>query len=316
MPNSQNRSCLTAGHSWRMVALIVCLLLGPPADGQDQWLPATGVSPDHCDSTPLLDPQHPTVFDSSMQWRPTPVPIDQSTILHNQQSTLPTPREALPQPGLINTLPPNVLSPSEVSPPDERLHRLRELFGELHDRLDPSLVPESPEINELVTVPPVAIETSPEQPLEVVSPLPPQIEDNPELVATEANPTPSAFVLPEHIAQGVTNRLQLADNLFAANEIQMALDVYTAIDLDTEADPTRHWIMFQVAACYRRLGDAPEAAKGYRQLVTVEDPAWVGNLARWWLNAIETRNALTQRVDSLTSVINQFYEDLHANDGP
>ncbi len=199
-----------------------------------------------------------------------------------------------------------------------RLHRLRELFGELHERLDPPAALEAPEMEAVTPQPMIVNDELLISPVEIEPSTPAEPEHPSSATSTVDTPASPPFVIPERIVGTLSNRVQLADSLFAAHETQMALDVYTAIDLEAEAkeDAARHWIVFQIAGCYRRLGDFSEAARQYRQLVTINEPVWIGDMARWWLNAMETRAALTQRNDALIDDIDQLQGELHANDGP
>lgn len=226
------------------------------------------------------------------------------------QLTVPQTDDPVPSSPLADHLPVMV---SE----DARLHRLRELFGELQHRLELRSEIEEREVSIPEAIPVLEPVCPPEQD---EPPLPaeadPNIETEPvEVVLPVEEPIPPAVLLPEQLSEEVISRLGLADSLFAAGEIQMALDVYAAIDLKSESEVERYWIILQMAACCRRLGDMTQAAKLYRQVVSVTEPAWMGDIARWWLKALDTRTTLEQQTSELDLTIEQLKETLNAELG-
>ena len=266
----------------------------------DHWLPPRVVSQHNCDAVPRISKRPPLPQHQSEPMQTLAPPMQSLTVLELPLESADTN--------------PRLPDATSVEP---RLQRLRELFGELHNRLEfPPAVMTQQE--------PETVET---EVIEVISPLPADSSSDDHELSTSSKTVseetvlspvvehvdPLPFFLPEHIASGAIDRLELADNLFAADELQMALDVYAAIDLDAETEVSRVWIMFQMAACYRRLGDITEASKRYRQLVTIADTTWVGDLSRWWLNIIDTQQTLSNTTNELDAVIQQLQESVHAD---
>lgn len=108
------------------------------------------------------------------------------------------------------------------------------------------------------------------------------------------------------------DRLALADNLFAAGETETALSIYGEIDLQALDPVDQHWVEMQLANCYRRLNDIEEASRYYRRLVTVEQPAWISEMARWWLATLDKRKSMIRQSNELDAMIRELREQVHA----
>lgn len=284
--------------------------MGQPTE--EPWLTPVIVSSDRCDSI-TSDTEALRVVPEQLFAKPTEE-------LQLDLQTLPVPPVAPSDDGFEN---------ADVNSSDLRLQRLRTLFGELHNRLEAPTVSEASvmagipecdsevfEIVEPVPLPPdetFSVNTSPESEDSPSFPVVESVTDSASLPVDE--PDSPTFTLPEQLTEGIVNRIELADTLFASGEIRLALDVYAAIDLDLEEGADRSWVIFQSAACYRRLGDATEATKRYRHLVTVTEPAWLADVSRWWLEEIEKRGGWKQRSGDIESIIKQQQESVHADIG-
>lgn len=106
------------------------------------------------------------------------------------------------------------------------------------------------------------------------------------------------------------DRIALADNLYAAGETNLAINVYSEIDVQTLSEVDRSWIQFQLAGCYRRMGDVDEASKHYRKVVAADNSEWMVGMARWWLMALDKRRSMVQEADQWESTIRMLKEQV------
>ncbi len=221
---------------------------------------------------------------------------------------VPAPRE----PAMLDAEPQDPATPEPVRPEaDSR-------------RLDPGepvgSAPVQPYVADLPPVPPVG----PTEPVSVTEPQATKPQ-NAEPESTREDSVPATMKpvdegalswMKQTAIDAPVDRLALADNLYAAGETTTALKVYSEIDPGTLSEDDRHWYEMQLAGCHRRLGDIEEAAKHYRLLVTVEKPAWMADMSRWWLLVLDRRESMTRQSAQLGVIIQQLKEQVHDETRP
>jgi TolA-binding protein len=100
----------------------------------------------------------------------------------------------------------------------------------------------------------------------------------------------------------------LADSLFGAGEIQMALEAYGGLSLDTLTDADRRWIRYQLAACHRQLGQTGKAEQVYREVLAENNQDPLAAQARWWLDTIERRKRLQSSLQGIEATLRGLQE--------
>jgi tetratricopeptide (TPR) repeat protein len=121
----------------------------------------------------------------------------------------------------------------------------------------------------------------------------------------DASGEPHILVVSDVVVDNV-DRLALADTLLASGNVAEALGVYTELVKGGQVKADDPWLLFQLAACDRRLGKLDEASDKYRRVVAAEQPEWLIPLARWWLAAIEDRERLTSNSVKLGDLLQQL----------
>lgn len=188
-----------------------------------------------------------------------------------------------------------------------RINRLRELLDSRAAAATPAIEPESttqkPETLPVAQTPgtPVNSEKSRQE-------KPPwQTSTSPsETQPVELSSSPNVVTTP-------VNRLKLADNLFGAGKVELALKVYRAIDQKSLSQSDQAWMEFQIASCHRRLGDRAEAEKHYRIVASFKSGGTIVETARWWLDRIHEKQQLTVALDRLTTIVDALEEQKNAN---
>lgn len=99
------------------------------------------------------------------------------------------------------------------------------------------------------------------------------------------------------------DRLGLADTLYAAGELALARDAYSQVDRSQLAPGDGYWIDYQLAACYRRLGERDKAAEMLRRLAGDSAAGWLAELSRWWLDRIHERATLQAEGDRFAQLL-------------
>src|SRR5690606_3383874 len=102
-----------------------------------------------------------------------------------------------------------------------------------------------------------------------------------------------------------SDRVAVADNLFAAGEIVTAAHVYSQVPVNELSRSEAGWVQYQIASCHRRLGQLDEARKGYRRRVTDPSLGWIQDLSKWWLGMIDEREALSKEHARLRALVQQ-----------
>lgn len=117
--------------------------------------------------------------------------------------------------------------------------------------------------------------------------------------------TDSAFV-------DAADRLPLANNLFGAGHVNLAIEMYKQIDMSQLSQPDRLWTETQIAACYRRLGQTAEAEKHYRNVAGVSTPSTYVDISRWWLDTIQRQKDLSARGQAIRTQLDHLEGQFHA----
>lgn len=115
----------------------------------------------------------------------------------------------------------------------------------------------------------------------------------------------------EAIIDGPVDRIGLADNLYAMGELQIALEMYQQVDLKQLSESEWYWVKYQIASCYRRLGQISDAQDQYRRLAGQKNAGWLATTARWWLDQMDARAALQKKVEEQDRIITALTEVLN-----
>ncbi|GAB5440477.1 MAG: hypothetical protein Fues2KO_08260 [Fuerstiella sp.] len=115
----------------------------------------------------------------------------------------------------------------------------------------------------------------------------------------------------EAIIDGPVDRIGLADNLYAMGELQIALEMYQQVDLKQLPESEWYWVKYQIASCYRRLGQISDAQDQYRRLAGQKNAGWLATTARWWLDQMDARAALQKKVEEQDRIITALTEVLN-----
>ncbi len=137
--------------------------------------------------------------------------------------------------------------------------------------------------------------------------------------ATDAAATDSETHSPIAVTSTV-NAISLADNLFAAGDTKTALRKYQALTKQTLPVAQKRWVIYQVASCYRRLGDIPAAEVIYRELAAEADDDTVKTKvpthARWWLDALQRRKEAQDRLERVRFTIANMEQENRDDNSP
>lgn len=109
----------------------------------------------------------------------------------------------------------------------------------------------------------------------------------------------SALSIPVEILRSPIDHIALADNLYAARSYGLALEAYQSAAKATGPAASRRWANFQIANCYRHLGQSGEAERQYRRVAGDRDAGQLTDYAKWWLQAMEQRTQLTSQLNQL-----------------
>lgn len=134
---------------------------------------------------------------------------------------------------------------------------------------------------------------------------------------------PSPPMRPQNVASGQSwaaglvdgpiDRLALADSLYGAGEIELALAMYREVDTRKFTTSERRWVDYQIAGCLRRLKAYAESIEKHRQLVGEDVDDWIAKSSRWWLDAIEERQGLEEELSTLQSDLVRVREMIDAD---
>lgn len=192
----------------------------------------------------------------------------------------------------------------------DRLRELEDQINQLMDRIT------SPPISAQVPVPPPEALPSvapapPSLPL-TVTPAVPSTNEAPDplppLPAPEVTRptgmTPPAPVLPlTGIVEGKVDRMSLASSLFATGRYQECLNTLEQVEATHLHADDVIWKTYMTACCHRGLGNVKEAASIYRGIAGRSESDWTRDLARWWLDHLQEKNALVEQDRQIKQVL-------------
>jgi hypothetical protein len=121
----------------------------------------------------------------------------------------------------------------------------------------------------------------------------------------------AAFALVEE----PVDRVRMADNLYGAGEIKLALEVYQNVDQARLSESSRLWVAYQIANCFHRLGQQMDAERGYRVVTGMSKEGWISQNARWWLEVNDKAKALESQAKQLDDIYQQLQEVSNGNAG-
>lgn len=111
------------------------------------------------------------------------------------------------------------------------------------------------------------------------------------------------------ITDNVVNRLALANNLYAAGEFKIALQLYQQLQQDsTQQD--QQWITYQIAQCHRTLGAKENADQAFRIVTAMPDSKRWGDYSKWWLANGDDVSNVKQRSQQLTAAIERLRSEI------
>ncbi|WP_145944215.1 hypothetical protein [Fuerstiella marisgermanici] len=110
------------------------------------------------------------------------------------------------------------------------------------------------------------------------------------------------------LVKGPVDRVGLADNLYALDELQIALEMYQQVDLKEVPVSERFWITYQTASCFRRLKKLPEAQETYRRLAGRSDAGWLAKMSTWWLHRMDARQELENTLNKQQKILDALTE--------
>ena len=113
------------------------------------------------------------------------------------------------------------------------------------------------------------------------------------------------------ITEKSVDPMGLANNLFAIGELNLALKMYEEIlgSDDLELQPgNRVWVQYQVAGCYRRLGNSQKAETVYRAVAGNKVAPFWAERSRWWLTSMGATARIKERDIKLVNTLNKLKE--------
>lgn len=96
------------------------------------------------------------------------------------------------------------------------------------------------------------------------------------------------------ITDGPIDRAALADSLFGAQKFQLAVKIYEQLLTEENLPEEAAWLRYQVAGCYRNVGDWAAAEKNYRMVAGSKSEPFLAETSRWWLAAIQEQREVSQ----------------------
>jgi hypothetical protein len=106
------------------------------------------------------------------------------------------------------------------------------------------------------------------------------------------------------------DRISLADNLFGAAEIPLALEIYRGLQNEHLGAADVRWVNYQIASCQRRTGSVSSAEQIYREVASARDDDLASVNARWWLDAIGRRKRLQSGLEGLDQAIKTMESEI------
>lgn len=139
----------------------------------------------------------------------------------------------------------------------------------------------------------------------------PNFEETAESNHSGESPTPSA---PKYVGQTVipnpVDPLELANSLFQTGNYDLALKTYQTSQKQLEKLHDIVWTEYFIASCQRIGGDLAAAETSYRNLVESKRPSRAVEVARWWLDRLESRKQATRTIQTLDQELQAIKKEL------
>ncbi len=110
------------------------------------------------------------------------------------------------------------------------------------------------------------------------------------------------------VVDGPVDRLGLANNLYATGEHELALEIYQKMVRDKGDSFDSLWVQYQIANCFRQLGNRAESERMLRIIIGQKKDSWITRSARWWLETNETSAELQRRLERWNVSLDQLRE--------
>lgn len=123
--------------------------------------------------------------------------------------------------------------------------------------------------------------------------------ENEEVGNENARQGKAASVTPVDLTGAAVDRLRLADALFGSGDYRLARDIYLQLRVSPLHTSERTWIEFQIASCYRNLGEHQNAEKFYRMVVGSKEDTTLTDYARWWLDGIRNKKDVEKTLEQI-----------------
>ena len=110
--------------------------------------------------------------------------------------------------------------------------------------------------------------------------------------------TDSAEYTVARVVEGVINRYELGNSLFAAGRIQDALANYEKVKPANLLDDHVLWHLYMTATCHRLLNNIETAESFYRELATRSQGELPVKAARWWLSYLNDKKTILVAIEN------------------
>jgi hypothetical protein len=117
----------------------------------------------------------------------------------------------------------------------------------------------------------------------------------------------AADVLPGNAVQvtSTVDRMALADNLFSSGKFQLAGRIYSKLLHEQLSNEERAWAEYQLATCYRAIGDIPNARKHFLTVAGTKGVDTYATMATWWLSHLGQQERFQQRARAIQDGISK-----------
>ncbi|MEZ6112976.1 MAG: hypothetical protein R3C99_18485 [Pirellulaceae bacterium] len=107
------------------------------------------------------------------------------------------------------------------------------------------------------------------------------------------------------------DRLALANNLFASGQYGLALESYRQLNPESLTPSDHRWARYQMACCYRKLGNPTDAEEIYRELASATTEDFISHQARWWLDRMQKRQRLEASLKGIDDALKSLESQIH-----
>ncbi len=95
--------------------------------------------------------------------------------------------------------------------------------------------------------------------------------------------------------------IKAARSLLKGGQYREALRLYRAIPRDAVSAEQWHWLQYEQALCWKRLGDMDAAARIYRELASAATDPELRESCRWQLESLQWRRQVSEQLRQLTA---------------